>query len=159
MAELVPAEYDALYLPGGHGCLFDVNTNTTLHGKIRELYEARKILSAVCHATSTFALVKVAGRSIAEGQLLTGFPQVMDDLLIPAHAVDERFLPLPLSNERVLREEGALPAFDALRGSLNPRHMCVSLPFITGGGPKSARPVARAVITTLRAHGVGRVAA
>ncbi|MDB4968619.1 MAG: ThiJ/PfpI domain protein [Myxococcales bacterium] len=153
VAELEPADYEAIYLPGGHGCLFDVNRNEGLHAKIAELYETNRILSAVCHATSTFALVRVDGHSIAAGKQLTGFPQLLDDVLIPAGAVDKSFLPLPLSNERVLRQEGVdLPALDPLRGAMNPRHMCVSLPFITGVGPKSARPVARAVIGELRAR-------
>jgi putative intracellular protease/amidase len=146
VSDLDPAAYDALYLPGGHGCLFDVNGNAELHGKIRELYRQGKLLSGVCHATSTFALVRDEGRSIAQGKQLTGFPQRLDDLLISVGAVDKRFLPLPLSNERTLREAGVdLLPWDPLRGSLNPRHHCISLPFITGVGPKSARPVARAL--------------
>ena len=160
VTELDPSAYQAIYLPGGHGCLFDVNGNEALHAKIAALYRANKILSAVCHATSTFALVKIDGRSIAAGKQLTGFPQLLDDLLIPAGAVDRAFLPLPLSNERVLRREGvAVPPLDPWRGAMNPRHMCISLPFITGVGPKSARPVARAVIRELRARGVQPAAA
>ncbi len=149
--ELEPSLYQAIYLPGGHGCLFDVNRNPTLHGKIAELYRQGKILSAVCHATSTFALVTVDGRSIAAGKRLTGFPQRLDDVLIPVGAVDKAFLPLPLSNERTLRQEGVdVPPFDPLRAAMNPRHMLVSLPFITGVGPKAARPVATAVLAELR---------
>lgn len=160
VSDLEPSAYDALYLPGGHGCLFDVNLNATLHDKIRELYLADRLLAGVCHATSTFALVKNNGRSIAAGKQLTGFPQALDDLLIQAHGVDEQFLPLLFSNEEVLRQEGVdVPQLDALRGALNPMHTCVSLPFITGVGPKSARPVARAIIATLRERSAGRVAA
>lgn len=160
IVELEPSAYDAAYLPGGHGCLFDVNRNPDLHEKLLELYRGGKILSAVCHATSTFAFVEAAGRSIAAGHTLTGFPQALDDLLIPAHAVDPSFLPLPFSNEEALREAGVrLPTLDALRGALNPRHMCVSLPFVTGVGPKSARPVARAVLSALRERANDRAAA
>jgi putative intracellular protease/amidase len=130
-----------------------VNRDETLHEKIAELYRTGKMLSAVCHATSTFALVKMNGRSIAIGKTLTGFPQVLDDVLIPTRGVHPEFLPLPFSNERTLRENGVrVPTFDPLRASLNPRHMCVSLPFITGVGPKSARPVARALVSVLRRH-------
>jgi putative intracellular protease/amidase len=158
--ELNTELYDALYLPGGHGCLFDVNRNEVLHDKLIELYRGGKILSAVCHATSTFAFTRIAGRSIAAGKQLTGFPHAMDEFLIRAHAVDPSFLPLPFSNEHVLRQEGIdVPMLDPLRGSLNPRHMCVSLPFVTGVGPKSARPVAREVLSVLRARTATRFAA
>jgi putative intracellular protease/amidase len=130
-----------------------VNRNEILHDKIIALYRGGKLLSAVCHATSTFAFARIGGRSIAFGKKLTGFPHAMDEVLIRAHGVDKAFLPLPFSNEHVLRQEGIdVPAFDPLRGSLNPRHMCVSLPFVTGVGPKSARPVAREVIASLRAR-------
>jgi len=158
--ELDPEVYDAIYLPGGHGCLFDVNRNEVLHDKLIELYRGGKLLSAVCHATSTFAFTRIGGRSIAAGKQLTGFPHALDELLIAAHAVHKDFLPLPFSNEHVLRQEGIdVPPFDPMRASLNPRHMCVSLPFVTGVGPKSARPVARAVIAALEERGATRLAA
>ena len=149
---LEPSRYDAIYLPGGHGCLFDVNRHPVLHDKIRELYLSGKILSGVCHATSTFAFVEVDGRSIAAGKALTGFPEGLDDFLIRLGAVDPAFLPLPFSNEQALRDAGVgVPVLDPIRGSLNPLHMCESLPFITGVGPKSARSVARAVAGAIRA--------
>lgn len=153
VAELDPGEYGAIYLPGGHGCLFDVNRNPTVHEKVAALYSAGAVLSAVCHATSTLALVQIDGRSIAAGKQLTGFPQLLDDVLIPSGQVDAAFLPLPISNEEILRREGvAMAPLDALRATMNPRHMCISLPFITGVGPKAARPVARAVVAQLRAR-------
>jgi putative intracellular protease/amidase len=141
---------DAIYLPGGHGCLFDVNRNVVLHAIIRRLHQRGCVLSAVCHATSTFAFVENHGKSIVAGHRLTGFPHALDRTLIPLGLVRREFLPLPLVNDRELRRAGAKHSrLDAALAYLNPRHMRRSAPFITGVGPKAAARVARAVIARL----------
>lgn len=43
------AKFDAVFLPGGHGTMFDLPDNQTLHALIRELYEGDKVVAAVCH--------------------------------------------------------------------------------------------------------------
>lgn len=150
VSKLDPEQYDALYLPGGHGCLFDVNTHGTLHRKIADMHTRGAVLSAVCHATSTFALVTIGGRSIVEGHELTGFPDPLDQNLIRLGLVDSQFLPLPLINDEALRAGGAtLSRSDVLAAMLNPRLTRVSLPFITGVGPKAAAATARLVLAEL----------
>lgn len=144
-------ELDALYLPGGHGCLFDVNRNPELHSIIARLHARGCLLSGVCHATSTFALTRRDGRSIAEGHQLTGFPHALDRLLIAAGWVRPEFLPLPLINDAELKRAGTKHSIiDETLALLNPRHSCISLPFITGMGPKSATPVAKALVRALK---------
>jgi putative intracellular protease/amidase len=141
---------DALYLPGGHGCLSDVNRNLRLHSAIGRMYVRGCVLSGVCHATSTFAFVTVNGRSIVTGHELTGFPHALDRTLIALGLVRPEFLPLPLVNDEELRRGGAkLSLLDEARAVVNPRLMRVSLPFITGVGPKAAGRVAREVVHTL----------
>jgi putative intracellular protease/amidase len=144
--ELRAADFDALYLPGGHGCLFDVNRNPALHACVRELYGKGAILGAVCHATSTFAFVTLDGKSIVHGHALTGFPDPLDRMLIKVGAVHERFLPLPLVNDDELRKAGAkLSRADVAKAMFNPSYMRVSPPFVTGTGPKAARRVAQTI--------------
>jgi putative intracellular protease/amidase len=159
VASLDPARCDALYLPGGHGCLFDVNQSPVLHRKIADLYARKALLSAVCHATSTFALTTIGGRSIVTGHELTGFPHPLDQTLIRLGLVHEDFLPLPLINDDVLRAGGAsVSKLDVLAATLDPRTVRVSLPFITGVGPKAAARTARLVLSTMaqgRARPVG----
>ncbi|HYX38121.1 MAG TPA: hypothetical protein VE954_33900 [Oligoflexus sp.] len=151
LSALNPLQVDAIYLPGGHGCLFDVNRDPTLHSVLGQLYERGAILSGVCHATSTFALTKINGRSIAEGHALTGFPHALDRTLISLGLVRPEFLPLPLINDDELQRHGTKhSALDETIAFLNPRHMRVSLPFITGVGPKSAAPVAKTVLEQLK---------
>jgi putative intracellular protease/amidase len=147
---LDPARYDALYLPGGHGCLFDVNTSGVLHRRIADLYTRRAVLSAVCHATSTFALTTIGGRPIVQGHALTGFPDPLDQTLIRLGLVHPDFLPLPLVNDEVLRAAGAkLSKVDVIAATVNPRTVRVSPPFITGVGPRAAARTAHLVLASL----------
>jgi putative intracellular protease/amidase len=153
LSELDTDRIDTLYLPGGHGCLFDVNRDAGLHDVIRRLYLRGAVLGGVCHATSTFAFVEVDGRSIVRGHAMTGFPDALDRTLIPVGLVRPEFLPLPLVNDRALREAGAkLSHLAAAEAYANPRTMRRSLPFITGVGPKAAAKVARALITEVLAR-------
>ncbi len=150
LSALDPSRVDAIYLPGGHGCLFDINTNATLHRKIADLFSRGAILSGVCHATSTFSYVTVNGQPITRGHALTGFPNPLDQTLIRLGLVHPEFLPLPLINDDELRRGGAkLSKRDVLGATLNPRTTRISLPFITGVGPKAAAPVAQAVLEAL----------
>lgn len=150
---IVPEHYAALYLPGGHGCLFDVNRDSDLHTVISRLGEHGAVLSAVCHATSTFAFVTANGRSIVHGHALTGFPHPLDRALIRMDSVHPNYLPLPLINDDVLRDAGARHTrWDVARAIANPAHVVVSPPFITGVGPRAARAVARKVIRSVLGH-------
>ncbi len=152
LSELNPDQFDALYLPGGHGCLFDVNPDKPLHDVTLKLFNKGCLLAAVCHATSTFAFVKQNGKSIIEGRKITGFPHALDKALISTGLVDKRFLPLPLINDEELKNAKADHSFfDEAMAMVNPMHWVSDLPFITGMGPKSAESVASALIEALNA--------
>ncbi len=147
LSELQPDEVDALYLPGGHGCLFDINRNQGLHRVAAELHRAGKPLTGVCHATSTYAFVEEDGRSIVAGKAFTGFPEFVDTIMSAAGLVQKQFLPIPFSNDQALEDAGAdLKWHHKLLAALNPRYRRIDWPFVTGMGPKAARGVARAVI-------------
>lgn len=139
---------DALYIPGGHGCLFDVNLNDDLHEKIKEFYFEGKPLSAVCHGTSAFAFVEAGGKSIIDNKKVTGFPELLDDILVKVGWVDESFLPIPYSNEKAMKDAGGIVSpFNFLLSLVYPTYHIVDFPFVTGIGPKAAQNVARKVIT------------
>ncbi|MBX9850907.1 MAG: DJ-1/PfpI family protein [Cytophagaceae bacterium] len=144
VSELQTDTFDALYIPGGHGCLFDVNMNEELHGKILEIYDHGKILAAVCHGSSVFAFVKERGIPIIYDRYITGFPDFMDKLLLKAKWIFKKFLPLPFWNEETIKKAGA--KFNRALSILNPLYKVVDYPFITGVGPKAAKGVAKEVI-------------
>ncbi len=155
LADVDADRLDTLYLPGGHGCLFDVNRNPLVHRVIGRLYDRGCVLGGVCHATSTFAFVERGGRSIVYGHRMTGFPHALDRTLIPLGLVRPEFLPLPLVNDVELRRAGArLTGLDEAIAYANPRTTRTSLPFVTGVGPKAAAKVARAMVATIDARPV-----
>lgn len=148
--ELQSSEYDALYLPGGHGCLFDINRNETIHLKIKEFFDAGKVLSGVCHATSTFTFVNSEGSSIVNKKSLTGFSDFLDFVLVPLGLVAKKFLPIPIKNESLLISSGAkIGMIKKAMAILNPWHYERDLPFITGTGPKATKKVAQLVVREL----------
>ena len=154
----IDTDHDVLYIPGGHGCLFDVNINSDLHGKIKEFYNQNKILSAVCHGTSAFAFVEdVEGKSIVNGKRMTGFPELLDDILVNVGWVPDKFLPIPYSNEGMMKRAGArVSPFNFLLSLIYPMYYVVDYPFVTGIGPKAAENVAIKAIK-LAEEGVGSI--
>jgi hypothetical protein len=65
--------------------------------------------------------------------------------------VAKEFLPMPFSNDRALQDAGAdLNWVNQLLAALNPAYVRVDPPFVSGMGPKAARPVARTVLRKMR---------
>lgn len=144
------SETDAVYLAGGHGALFDICRNRALHQKIKEMHSAGKVLAAVCHATSTFAFVSKQGTPIIKGVRVTGFPNILDRVLRKLSGVDERFLPIPFSNQKALKDAGARTGWlDGFLSVVFPGHVVQDGNFITGTGPKAAARTAREVLRFL----------
>jgi len=49
LTEVNPDAYDGVYLPGGHGTMWDMPENETLAGLVSTFYLADKPVAAVCH--------------------------------------------------------------------------------------------------------------
>ncbi len=49
LSDVSSTDFNAIFLPGGHGPMFDLPDNLDLQRLLREFYEAGKIVSAVCH--------------------------------------------------------------------------------------------------------------
>ncbi|GEP99079.1 glutamine amidotransferase [Staphylococcus arlettae] len=66
--------YDAIYLPGGHGTVFDFGHNQELATVIAEFKEQNKFISSVCHGPSAFVGAKDKnGNFIVKDVTLTAF--------------------------------------------------------------------------------------
>lgn len=66
--------YDAIYLPGGHGTVFDFGHNQELATVLAEFKEQNKFISSVCHGPSAFVGAKEKnGNFIVKDVTLTAF--------------------------------------------------------------------------------------
>lgn len=140
VADVDVDQYDAIYLTGGHGVMFDFANNEPLGQLIAEFYENNKIVSAVCHGPCGLLNVKLSnGNYLIKDKKLTGFSWREEQLAKRDHAV-------PFSLQDELTQRGA-------------HYEKVLIPFtenvvedgllITGQNPKSAHAVGQAVLSRL----------
>lgn len=67
-------DYDAFFLPGGHGVCFDFPQSDLLGKLLSEAWQAGKVVAAVCHGPNGLVNVKDAsGESVVKGRKVTGF--------------------------------------------------------------------------------------
>lgn len=64
--------FDAVYMPGGHGTVFDMPYNKTLHDLLFRFAATGRVIASVCHAPAVFAGMRrpdgtpfIAGRDVA----------------------------------------------------------------------------------------------
>jgi len=125
--------FDALFLPGGHGTMFDLPDNGKLQSLIRELFESGRPIGAVCHGPAGLVHVRLSdGAHLVKGRRVTAFTNE-----------EERAVKLdgamPFLLEDRLREAGA--EFVAAEKWAN--HVEVDGRLVTGQNPQSGEAAAR----------------
>lgn len=74
LAQVNPADYDAVFYPGGHGPLWDLAEDRQSVALIEATYGAGKPVAAVCHAPAVLRHAKAPdGRPLVAGKAVTGF--------------------------------------------------------------------------------------
>lgn len=74
IAQIDSAEYDAVFLPGGHGTMWDLPNSLELARIISETLEMNRIVAAVCHGPAGLVSARTAdGRSVICGRKITAF--------------------------------------------------------------------------------------
>jgi putative intracellular protease/amidase len=69
-----PADYDAVFYPGGHGPLWDLAEDKDSIALIEALYGAGKPVAAVCHAPAVLRHPRgTDGKPLVAGKKVTGF--------------------------------------------------------------------------------------
>jgi|GEM_PF-6843331 len=143
-------EYDALYIAGGHGALFDLHNNAQLRALIRDFYRQDKVIGALCHSSSILCEVEIDGDSLAARHRLTGFPAALEHVILTARLVDRRFLPMPLWTGRQLNHNRRRrPLWFRILEVLNLYTTVRDGQIVTGVGPKSSRRVAAEMMTAM----------
>ena len=133
-------DYDAVYLTGGHGVMFDFHQSQALETLIARFHESGRIVSAVCHGPCGLLDVTLSdGEPLVKGRNVTGFSWREEELAQRADAV-------PYSLEDRLKELGARYSIAAKPFDT---HVVEDDRLITGQNPGSARAVAEAVVRRL----------
>src|ERR1035437_8001169 len=91
VADVNVADYDAIYLPGGHGVMFDFPQSEKLASLITGFYESDKIVAAVCHGPAGLLNVRLSnGDYLVKDKDVTGFSWPEEELAQRGEAVPFR---------------------------------------------------------------------
>jgi len=136
---LDPQQFDAIYMPGGHGTMFDMPENTLLHDLLSSFDEAGKPIACVCHAPAVFTgMQRVDGQPFVSGRVIASFTDSEE------RAVDG-VTKIPFLLETRLRELGA-----DFRGADDWQSNAVREGnLITGQNPQSSAAVASRLLEAL----------
>lgn len=131
--------FHAIFLPGGHGTMFDLPNNKKLSELLVDFYEEGKIVAAVCHGPAGLINATLYnGQPLVSGKTLTAFTNEEER----ATKLDQ-FMPFLL--ETRLRELGA----KFVKAANWSNHVEIDGTLITGQNPQSTISVANEVIKQL----------
>jgi len=134
-----PEQYDAVYLPGGHGTVFDMPYNKLLHHILATIHDRGGIVAAVCHAPAVFAGMRDGhGHPWIAGRTVAGFTDSEEAMVEGTEKV-------PFLVERRLRELGARHSGADDWQS----HVVRDGRLITGQNPQSSAAVADELLAAL----------
>lgn len=136
---LFPGDFDALFIPGGHGAGVDFVQNAPLKAAIEAMYAADKAVASVCHGPMCLIeCVKPDGTPLVAGKTVTGFTDSEEAAVAKTDIV-------PYLIEAKFKEQGAM--FEKA-ADWNPK-ACADGKLITGQNPQSSEATAELVIKAL----------
>jgi putative intracellular protease/amidase len=135
----ISEEYDAYFLPGGHGVMWDFPGNQKLAGLISSAFANGKVVSAVCHGPAGLLDATAPnGKPLVSGRKVTGFTNTEEEAVGKTQAV-------PFLLEDKLKEAGGLYE----RGDDWAPYAVVDGRLVTGQNPFSSEKVAELVVGLL----------
>lgn len=133
--------YDAIFFPGGLGLMTDMVDNPLVKKTIKEAYENKKIIGAVCHGPSALLNVILSdGSNLLEGKKINSFTKAEED--IDKHLLGD-VIPFMLDEELI--KQGAIFSHTSPFDS----YVVVDGNIVTGQNPASASAVADKMIKLL----------
>ncbi|MCD7780681.1 MAG: type 1 glutamine amidotransferase domain-containing protein [Candidatus Gastranaerophilales bacterium] len=131
--------FDAIYLPGGHGPMFDLSKDKTLKEILEFMYKENKLIAAVCHGAAGLILAKdEKGNSILKNKHVTSFTNKEEQIVKMTE-----FMPFSLQTRLV--ELGA----DFVEEKPWKEHVEISGNIITGQNQNSALLVAESIVSLI----------
>lgn len=132
--------YEAIYLPGGHGTMWDFATDRRLGDLIASAWEDGKVIGAVCHGPAALVEATLSnGEPLVKGKRVNSFTNAEE------RAVEKQDI-VPFLLESRLKELGA--TFEG--GERFETQVVSDERLVTGQNPASAKGVARRMIDALR---------
>ena len=132
--------FDAIFIPGGHGPMMDLDRHATVHELVARHDAVGKVIAAVCHGPAALVHAKRAdGQPFFNGRRATGFTNAEEFL---ARLKD--VVPFLLEDE--MKASGA-DFHSALLPLLS--HVEQDGNLITGQNPNSSEAVAKALVAAL----------
>ncbi|SDE30883.1 type 1 glutamine amidotransferase domain-containing protein [Limimaricola pyoseonensis] len=134
------AGYDALYIPGGHGAMYDLAESDLVAAVIGKAWDQGKVVASVCHGPAAFRkAVDANGDPIVKGRKVSAFTDSEERAVGLADA-------MPFLLETTLRELGA--AFEGV-ADWQP-HSVADGRLVTGQNPASSDGAAEKVLALLK---------
>jgi putative intracellular protease/amidase len=134
-------DYNAIYIVGGKGAMFDLPYDPSLQDLILNLYQRENtVISSVCHGPAAFIHVKDNEEYIINGIELTSFCNIEEELFGKKWVKE-----FPFSLETKLKERGAI--FEQTDFMLS--KVVVSGKFVTGQNPFSTTKCAEELVKSL----------
>lgn len=139
LAGLRSADHAAVFIPGGHGTMFDFPDDPHVIGLLAGFHHAGKPIASVCHGPAAFVnVVRQDGLPLVHGFTLTAFSDIEETLSGLADQV-------PFLLSKRLRElggkvENGVPMLSHVRRDRN---------LITGQNPKSSAKAAELLAEVL----------
>jgi putative intracellular protease/amidase len=139
LGDILPADYDALFYPGGQGLLWDLAEDKDSISLIETMYAQGKPVSAVCHAPGVFRHARSPdGSPLVKGKSVTGLSNSQETVVGLADTV-----PFLVENE-LEKCGGNYSEVDDWKS-----YFVIDGNLITGQNPASAVAVAKAVLGQL----------
>ena len=140
IAEVDVAQYDAVYLPGGHGTVFDYAHNQQLSSILADFKDEDKIISSVCRGPSAFVGAKdKQGNFLVNGVTLTSFTDEEERAMGLENKV-------PFLTQTELENQGA----KFITKENFSEHVESDSQFITGQNPQSSVAIGKALRDALK---------
>jgi putative intracellular protease/amidase len=139
VATLDPGRFDAVFLCGGHGTMWDFRESADIRRMVENLDRRGAVVAAVCHGPAgLLAATRPDGSSILAGRRVTGFKDAEEDAVELTASV-----PYLLETEMKRLDARFEAAANFQPFALRDGNL------ITGQNPASAAPIAELVIAAL----------